>query len=354
MYYSQEKLMDYCMEALTVSGVRPKDAKTIAQVLISADLRGVHSHGCIRMEGYVECLKAGGIKADASPVIDDQSATYAIVNAQKGLGIPASVFAMELAIQKARISGLAIVNVHNSHHHGACGYYSMMCAAQGLIGLAMSTGDIIMAATGSASRAIGNNPFSYALPAGKYRAICYDIAMSAVAAGKVSIAADEGKMIPAGWLLDPEGNPTTDPNDYDQGGALVPFGGYKGYGLSVMVESLAGILSGAAMLGNIHAWNKDPDHGGDVGHCFIAINPGIVNPHVNIAEQAEAMIDQLTSAKKAPGVDRIFFPGQIENEIEEHSMQSGIKLPLATEHALEKVACITKIRFEPLHLAHEQ
>ena len=106
--------------------------------------------------------------------------------------------------------------------------------------------------------------------------------MSMVAAGKISIAADENKSIPLGWLLDPEGNPTTDPKDYDKGGALVAFGGHKGYGLSIMVESLAGLLSGAAMLSNIHAWNQNPDQSGDVGHLIIALDPKKLNPGIDL------------------------------------------------------------------------
>ncbi len=347
MMIAHEKLSAYCAAALEHCGVSAEDARTTADVLVNADMRGVHSHGVIRMIGYVECLLSGGVHANARSKIVTEGPCNALVDADQGLGIPVSVLATELACKKAKESGVGIVNVFNSHHHGACGYYSQEMTKQGLIGLAMSTGDIIMAASGSASRAIGNNPFSYAVPAGKYRAICYDVAMSMVAAGKISIAADENKPIPLGWLLDPEGNPTTDPHDYDLGGALVPFGGHKGYGLSVMVESLAGLLSGAAMLSDIHAWNKNPDQSGNVGHIFIALDPKKLNPGIDMAARAEAMIEELASASRAPGVERILYPGQLEHEREDAALANGICLPQATLDALFRVSECTGLTFDP-------
>lgn len=341
------KLTDYCVAALAACGLPEEKARITADVLVNADMRGIHSHGVIRMIGYVNCLQSGGVRTAAEPHIVHEGPSFALVDADQGLGIPASVFANEIARKKAIETGIGVVNVFNSHHHGACGYYSQELAKSGLLGMAMSTGDVIMAASGSASRAIGNNPFSYAVPAGKYRAICYDVAMSAVAAGKISIAADENRSIPLGWLLDPEGNPTTEPKDYDLGGALVAFGGHKGYGLSIMVESMAGLLSGAAMLSDIHAWNQNPAQSGNVGHLFIALDPKQLNPSVDLPARAEAMIEELASARRAPGVDRILYPGQLEHEREDAAKANGVDLPQATLDALVKVAARTSLPFIP-------
>ena len=338
MAISCEKLIRYCAEALTRCGVSGEDARATAAVLVSADMRGVHSHGVVRMIGYVNCLRSGGVRADAVPRICRESDVSALVDADRGLGIPATLFAVEIARQKALASGVAVVNVFNSHHHGACGYYSQLLADAGLMAVVMSTGDVIMAASGGANRAIGNTPFSYALPAGRYRAICYDVAMSAVAAGKISIAAAQGEAIPLGWLLDPVGAPTTDPADYDRGGALVPFGGHKGYGLAIMVEAFAGLLSGGAMLSDIHAWNQDPGAGGNVGHQIIALNPALLNPGVDVARRAEAMIERLAGAQTAPGVQRILYPGQLEQERERAALERGLTLPEASLDALRAVA----------------
>lgn len=345
MYFAPNKLTEYCRKALMICGLPEKKASITASVLVSADMRGIHSHGVIRMIGYVNCLKSGGVRADAEPHIINEGPSFALVDADRGLGIPASVYANEIARKKALETGIGIVNVFNSHHHGACGYYAQELTKSGLIGMVMSTGDVIMAASGSASRAIGNNPFSYSVPAGKYRAVCYDVAMSQVAAGKISIAADENKSIPLGWLLDPEGNPTTEPKDYDLGGALVAFGGHKGYGLSIMVESMAGLLSGAAMLSDIHAWNTDPNRSGNVGHMFIALDPAKLNPNIDLPKRAEAMIEELASARRAPGVDRILYPGQLEHEREDSAKANGTALPQATLDALAKVAEAVGIPF---------
>lgn len=336
--FSCDGLRQYCAEALMCCGVRESDARATAATLVSADMRGIHSHGVVRMSGYVACLRSGGVRADAVPRICRESDVSALVDAERGLGIPATLFAMEIAKKKALANGVAVVNVYNSHHHGACGYYSQQLADAGLMSVVMSTGDVIMAASGGAGRAIGNNPFSYAVPAGRYRAICYDVAMSAVAAGKISIAAAQGETIPLGWLLDPSGIPTTDPADYDRGGALVPFGGHKGYGLAVMVEAFAGLLSGGAMLSDIHAWNCDPNASGNVGHQIIALNPALLNPGIDIAERVEMMIEQLVAAKTAPGSQRILYPGQLEQERERTAIEHGLTLPEAALDALRAVS----------------
>ena len=343
MVISSDALRTFCRDALRHCGVLEKPAEETAGVLVSADKRGIHSHGTVRMPGYVECLLSGGVKRDATPRIVSQTEVSARIDADRGLGIPATLYAVEVARKKARNHGIGIVNVFNSHHHGACGHYSQMLALDGFVGVAMSTGDVIMAASGSASRAIGNNPFSYAVPAGKYRALCYDVAMSQVAAGKISMAADEGREIPLGWLLDTEGNPTTDPRQYDLGGALVPFGGHKGYGLSIMVEVLAGLLSGAAMLGDIHAWNRDPEHGGNVGHMIVAIDPKTISPEVDLTARVEQMIEQLAAARRAPGVERILYPGQLEHEREAAAEKNGLTLPRATLDALRAVEARTGV-----------
>lgn len=347
MHLSGDRLADYCRDLLVRCGVDGRDALTTGRVLVNADARGVHSHGVIRMIGYVDCLRSGGVNSAARPHIVHEGPGNALVDADRGLGIPASVFAVEVARRKAGETGIGIVNVFNSHHHGACGYYSQSLAMSGLIGAAMSTGDIIMAATGSAARAIGNNPFSYAVPAGRYRAVCYDVAMSQVAAGKISIAAEEGRPIPTGWLLDPDGNPTRDPKQYDLGGALEPFGGHKGYGLSIMVETLAGLLSGAAMLGDIHAWNTDPRRSGNVGHMFVALDPKALNPGVDLPARVERMIETLAAARLAPGVERILYPGQLEHEREALAAAQGIELPPAAMDALSRAGEHAGLPFVP-------
>lgn len=148
----------------------------------------------------------------------------------------------------------------------------MMCAEKGMLGFAMSNGDVLVAATGSAEKNIGNNPFSFSSPAGKYGNIVYDIAMSYTSDQKVIKAAKDGLPLPDGWLIDKDGNPTNDATQYELGGTILPFGGYKGYGLAMMVEILAAALSGAAMTKKVHAWNDVKGANGNVGQFFMALN----------------------------------------------------------------------------------
>ena len=354
MRFSPDRLRQFCTDLFGVLNVEQEDAFMAADALVQADTRGVFSHGCMRMPQYLRSLKSGGVRPDSRLAVVAESPAFALLDAGAGLGIPASVRAMRMAMEKAQTVGAAFVNVRNSHHHGACGYYSMMCAKEGLAGMAMSTGDIIMAVTGSRGKAIGNNPFSYALPAGRFGVICYDVAMSVVASGKLVVLAEEGERVPFGWLLDTQGNPTDDPAEHLRGGALLPFGGYKGYGLSVMVECFAGLLSGAAMLGDIHAWNRDPQRSGNVGHCFIAVDPNIVNPGLDLPLRAEELIEKLIASERAPGVDRIYFPGEIENEKEADAYKNGVALPTASVKALSAAASAASVLYNEEKLLYKR
>jgi LDH2 family malate/lactate/ureidoglycolate dehydrogenase len=212
----------------------------------------------------------------------------------------------------AKEHGIAIVNLKESHHNGAEGVYAHAIAKEGMIGMVMSTGNPIMAVTGSCEATIGNNPFAYAVPAGKYNTLMMDVAMSAVADGKVQVAKATGKLLEPGCILDKEGKPSVVPDDYLSGGVLLPFGAHKGYGLSVMVECMAGIMSGAALTHDINSWNKTPGHCGNTGHMFMAMDISKMMAVEDYTKSVETMIEQFKAAKKAEGVQEVFFPGELE------------------------------------------
>ena len=230
---------------------------------------------------------------------------------------------MKIAIEKAKQTGIGMVNVCGSHHFGAAGYYASMCADAGMAGISMSNGDILVAATGSAEKTIGNNPFSYAFPAGKYGKVVYDIAMSHTSDQKVIALEKEGKPVPLGWIIDKNGNPTTDASEYMKGGTLMPFGGYKGYGLAMMVEIFAATLSGAAMTKDVHAWNTNSEVGGNVGHMFMAIDLSKFSSPEEYAKRVEALIDEIKASRKADGVEKIYYPGEIEKDRLEACLKEG-------------------------------
>ena len=309
-----EDIRNRSIEAFEKVGVSSDDAKIITEVLLETEMRGVFTHGFMRLERYINCIRSGGIKTDGNYEVAYDSPSWASIDGKDNLGIVISYKAMKLAMEKAKETGVGIVNVRGSHHFGAAGYYTSMCADNDMVGMAMSNGDILIAATGSGEKTIGNNPFSYAFPANKYGKIVYDIAMSYTSDRKVVQMDKEGKKLPEGWIIDKDGKPTTDPGEYEKGGTLLPFGGYKGYGLAMMVETLAATLSGAAMTKNVHAWNTDENCGGNVGHFFMALDISKLGNPDEYKNRVDAMIDEIKNSKKADGCEKIYYPGEIEME----------------------------------------
>ena len=309
---SRQELESKLLRIFDELHVSREDAKLVADTLIQAEQWGVTSHGTLRVEHYVRCLQSGGILPDADFKVEQQCGGWVRASAGGGLGIPASCRATDLVIELAKEHGIGIVNLKESHHNGAEGVYAYKIAKAGMIGMVMSTGNPIMAITGSAEATIGNNPFAYAVPAGKYDTLMMDVAMSAVADGKVQVAKATGKLLEPGCILDKDGNPSVVPDDYLSGGVLLPFGAHKGYGLSVMVECMAGIMSGAALTHDINSWNKTPGHCGNTGHIFIAMDISKMMELADYEKSVETMIEQFKSAKKAEGVKEIFYPGELE------------------------------------------
>ncbi|MBE7045430.1 MAG: Ldh family oxidoreductase [Ruminococcaceae bacterium] len=309
-----EDIRNRSIAAFEKVGVSTDDAKIITEVLLETELRGVFTHGFMRLERYINCIRSGGIKTDGNYEVAYDSPSWTSMDGKDNLGIVISYKAMKLAMEKAKKTGVGIVNVRGSHHFGAAGYYTSMCADNDMVGMSMSNGDILIAATGSGEKTIGNNPFSYAFPANKYGKIVYDIAMSYTSDRKVVQMDKEGKKLPEGWIIDKDGKPTTDPGEYEKGGTLLPFGGYKGYGLAMMVETLAATLSGAAMTKNVHAWNTDENCGGNVGHFFMALDISKLGNPEEYKKRVDSMIDEIKNSKKADGCDKIYYPGEIEME----------------------------------------
>ncbi len=323
MKVNVSEMKERSVKVFTAAGVKHSDAQIITDVLMETEMRGVYTHGFYRVPNYINCLKTGGIKTECEISVTNETPSWAMVDGGDGLGIVISYKAMQLAIKKAKETGIGIVNVKGSHHFGAAGYYTGMCADEKMIGMSMSNGDVLVAATGTKVRSIGNNPFSYSSPAGKYDKVIYDIAMSYSSDKKVIKMAKEGEKLPLGWLIDKDGRDTTDPAEYEKGGVLLPFGGYKGYGLAMMVEIMGAVLSGAAMTNNVHAWNTNSEEGGNVGHMFVALD---ISKMCNVKEyetRMETMIDGIKNSDKAVGVEKIYYPGEIESEKLAKCLESG-------------------------------
>ena len=321
-------------------GVDESTADTLASVLADTEIKGIVTHGFVRVPLYVNCIRSGGVKPTGELEVINDTPTMALVSGKGGLGIAIAKKATELAISKAEKTGVGIVSVRGSHHLGATGHYANMCAERGMIGICMSNGNPMIAPTGGRARTIGNNPFAYAVPAGKHGTVLYDIAMSMGSDMKIIAMKKNGERLPDGWIIDKTGRPSNDPSDYTSGGVLLPFGGHKGYGLAVMVELLAAALPGAGVLSQAKAWNKEPaEEGGNVGHFIMAIDPSKLTDRDEFISRVEGAIDEIISSPRAEGADRIYYPGEKEKISKAaHLASDSVELPDDVIEAINALA----------------
>jgi ureidoglycolate dehydrogenase (NAD+) len=320
-------LTAFCLAAMAKSGIDAEDARLSAEALITTDSWGTFTHGTRQLRGLMKDVRLGAVNPAAALEVVGEGPSWAVVDAHSGMPPAAACRAMALAIRKAQVSGMAYVGVRNGGHFGAAGFYAYLAARAGLIGMATCNVDPGVTAPGSRGRVLGTNPFSYAVPAGAEYPLLFDIATSAVAATKVYAAVAEGRPIPDTWLVDDDGLPTTDGSIYPQHGALMPFAGHKGYGLALLVEVLAAVLSGAAMTREVHSWVMHPDKPGNQGFGFLAIDAGQIMPGGLFNERMDALIREIRAAPKAKGSDRIYLPGEMEWERREIALSQGIALP---------------------------
>jgi len=328
----------FIMECLRHVGTSEQHALIVADALVLTDGWGTFTHGSKLLSGYTSRVKHGGCRSDVDPEIVRDGPSWAIVDGNSTLGQVAATFAMRTAIGKARRAGMAYVGVHNSCHFGAAGVYSAMAADENMIGISTANDIPSVAAPGSRKAVLGTNPFSYAVPARKHPPILLDMAMSTVAGGKVYAAHQLGKEIPDNWIIDASGRPTTDGSLYPKDAALAPMSGHKGYGLALLMESLAGVLSGANLTWNVKAWISDsPSEPTHHGAGFLAFNVGVMQDINEFLDRVDGLIDEIHGAPKVEGIDRIYVPGEMEWERREIAKENGITLPPDVVMALRQM-----------------
>ena len=321
------ELQRFCAEAMVRCGLAREDAAVTAEVLTTTDTWGTHSHGTRQLRPLMRAVKAGGIRPGARPATRREGPGWALVDANGAMPMVVACRAMEIAITKAKATGIGYAGVAHSSHFGAAGYYATLALRHDMIGLSMTNCDPCVAVTGGRTPVIGTNPIAFAVPAGQERPVFLDVATSIVAVTKVMIAKAMGRPVPEGWLRDPEGRPTTDAGGYPDRSVLQPMAGYKGYGLAVFVEVLAGILTGASFLSGIKAWVGENAPPADQGHAFLAIDIGALMPLDAFKARMDAMIQEIKQAPKAVGVERIYLPGEMEWERRDMALQQGLQLP---------------------------
>ena len=304
------------------------DAKLVAEHLVRADLRGVHSHGVLRVPEYVRKLTSGGVDPRGRPRVVREDGACVVVDGGNSMGQIGAQFAMQRAIERAAQSGLGAAAVRGSNHCGAMAGYAMLALPHDMIGLATTNALPTMAPWGGAERVLGINPLAVAIPAGSEAPIVHDAAFSATAHGKVRVYQQKGLPLPERWALDREGQPTTDPAAALEG-LLLPIGEFKGVALALIMGVLSSMLSGAAFGSELGSMETGPAAGMD-GHFMLAIRVGAFEAVDRFKERVDAAMRQLKGARRAPGVDRIYAPGELELETEARSAREGIPLNVVT------------------------
>jgi ureidoglycolate dehydrogenase (NAD+) len=324
---SVEKLRTFCIAALEKAGLCSNDAALVAEVLVMTDTWGTFSHGTGALRNYLNSLRAGGMNPRSNPEVVAEGDSWALVDGHSAMGMLGGCLAMNAAIEKARTHAITWAGVRNSNHFGAAGYYANMAVRDDMLGIAMSNTDPNMVIPGARGGIIGNNPLAYAVPAGEEYPILLDIALSAVAAGKIIAMKGLKQSIPSTWLTDAEGMPVDEVGDWPASGALLPMAGHKGYGIALFIETMAALLPGAGVLDEAKSWILNPAAEGSLGHAFVVINPGIMVPIDDFKHRVDIMIRKLRGSPKAKNSTRVYLPGEIEWERREDALAKGIPLP---------------------------
>ena len=308
-------------------GVTTGDAETAANALVAADLRGVDTHGVIRFNPqawYVKWLTEGSMTARPNIRVVSESSSTALIDGDRGMGMVIGHRAMELAIRKAKESGIGMVGVRNSRHYGMSAYYAMMALPHDMIGIAMTNASRQVVPTFGYEAKFGTNPMCFAVPADKELPFVLDMATTTAAAGKLELAARQGKSIPPGWALNEQAEATNDPRVAQNARRLLPLGGsreggsHKGYGLAILVEILCGVLTGT-----MTALNRDQD---PRGHFFGAIRVDNFRPVDEFKRDMDRLIRELKATPPIKSQERVYVAGEIEFETTEERAERGIPL----------------------------
>jgi LDH2 family malate/lactate/ureidoglycolate dehydrogenase len=319
-------------------GVPPDDAATVAEVLVEADLRGVESHGTTRVAGYCSMIQRGLLNPQPKVQVLRDTPVIAMLEGDQGFGIVVARRAMQMAMERAHATGIGCVTARNVTHTGMVGFYPMMAARAGLIGLSMNNGPAILPPFGGTTPTYATNPFAAAFPAGAREPIVLDMATSVVAGGKLRLAAKKGKPIPPDWALDRHGVPTTDPEEAIFQGFMQWAGGYKGFGVATVVEVLSGVLSGGLFGRDVppmKAFGQEPLV---TSAFYLAIDPGQFMPLEEFRQRIDRLVDMVKSSARARGVDEVFVAGEIEFRRRAERLRDGIPLSRVVRDELAGLA----------------
>ena len=340
-----DELKSFCMKAYMQVGVPDEEAEIVSDLLVRSDLRGIATHGVMRLPIYIERLEKEYVRKKCEFSLIKQKGATAYAEANGSMGHVVSHKAMNLAISLAQAHGVSWVAVKNSGHFGVTGLFPMMAAANDMIGYICSNSAPMMAPYGGRERMIGNNPLSYAFPAEKRLPVVLDFSCSVVASGRLVLMRKKGEKIPLGWAVDKNGLPTEDPYEgYEGGGSLLPIASHKGYGLALAHEMLSALLVGGKLTRNIKSLYEE-DKSGIQGTChsFMVIDPECFCGRKEFKKCMDDYISTIKDSAKAKGVEEIFMPGEIEANTEAKNMKNGIIIPEVTAKGLMDLSSHLKI-----------
>ena len=325
---SVSELLSLGTKAFERLGVPLADAQLCARVLVMADLFGLSTHGMSRLESYGDRLKIGGINPKADVVVEQVANAVIKVDGGNGLGPVVGMRTLQATMDLARQHGVAVGFARGSNHFGPISPYLYMAAEQGFASLICSNATTTIAPWGGSDARLGNNPMGFGAPGADGQHFMLDMAISVAARAKIRSALREGKPIPGTWATDAGGNPTTDPAKALDG-FLQPMGGYKGYGLALMVDLLAGVFSDAAYLTHVKSWVDDPEEPQNLGHFYLLIDTKVLGPSGWLLERMKDFA-MILHASPAANVDQpVMMPGEIELARMRTRQTQGIELDAA-------------------------
>jgi L-2-hydroxycarboxylate dehydrogenase (NAD+) len=335
--FSYSQLLIFTKNIFKKIGCSQTDADSAAKALLSADLRGIDSHGVARLAGYIRLWEAKRANTKPDIRIIHETPSTAVVDGDSGLGLVVAPFAMQIAIDKAKNVGTGWVSVQNSNHFGIAGYHALKAVEQNMIGIVMTNASALVAPTFSVERLLGTNPICVAIPAGEEPAFVADLATTTAANGKLEILQRKNQLAPTGWIQDKDGNISTNPHELKSGGALLPLGGdrehgsHKGYALGAIVDIFSAVLSGAnygPWVPPFPAYVAMPENmpGKGIGHFFGAMRIDAFRPAEDFKKHMDNWIKRFRSAKTVEGEEQVLIPGDPEREMETERLQRGIPL----------------------------
>ncbi len=333
--FSAEQLRGLATKVFLAASAPQPISQRVSESLVLSNLKGVDSHGVMRIPQYLSCIQSGLINPIATPSIIRESDTVAIMDGRNAFGQVAAKQAMLLAMQKAQRHAVGVVTLCHVMHIGRLGEWVEMAADNGLCGLVMCNGAQpggFVAPYGSRQRLLGTNPMAFAVPAGSEPSLVADFATASIAEGRVRNAYQQGEQIAPGLLLDPEGNPTSNAADFYQGGAIQPFGGHKGYSLALWIEVFGGILSGAGSPAFAN-WRQMQN-----GTFMLALDACFFRSEEEYRRDVDALFNAVTHAKPLPGVERVLLPGAPEAGTQARREREGIPIPTAIWERIQQAA----------------